>query len=201
MFCIYQITNLINGKSYIGKSEKGDLARWQTHLRDFRRGKNTRLYASMKKHGIENFSITVVEEVDAIEKLDERERLWIFLMNSKDPAYGYNMTDGGGGGNTMGGRNHKPESIEKIREWHTGKPLPQSAKDKLSQYSKERVGEKSNRFNKSVPTEEVVRLYQEGQSTRQIAAAFGMEKTAIIGRLKRADVPLRPNCRDLKKAA
>lgn len=199
MFTVYLIVNKLNGKTYVGKAEKGSRERWKTHLRDMKRGRITRLYSSMRKYGPENFSITEVDRTDDIKDLDRLERLWVFLMESNNPVYGYNMTDGGGGGNTRGGRKHKPESIVKMSLAATGKIVSSETRSKFSVLGKGRVGEKSNCFKQEIRTSEIVRLYREGNSTRKIAEMFGVEKTLVAGRLVSANEPLRLNTKDARK--
>ena len=66
MAYIYQITNNINGKIYIGKTEFSIEKRFQEHCRDcFKRKTEHRpLYAAMRKYGIENFSVALIEKTD-----------------------------------------------------------------------------------------------------------------------------------------
>ena len=53
---IYKITNKINNKVYIGKTE-GDIAlRWQQHIYNMSNGIEYHLYNAMRKYGLENFS-------------------------------------------------------------------------------------------------------------------------------------------------
>lgn len=94
MAYIYQITNNINGKIYIGKTERSIQERWQEHCNDCKkdRYKNKPLYRAMKKYGIENFSIECLEKTDNPE---EREIYWIEQKGSF--KYGYNATLGGDG--------------------------------------------------------------------------------------------------------
>ena len=94
MAYIYQITNDINGKIYIGKTERSVEERWQEHQRnrDKESCKDRPLYRAMNKYGIEHFHIEVLEETDTPE---ERETYWIEQKQSF--KYGYNATIGGDG--------------------------------------------------------------------------------------------------------
>ena len=96
MAYIYKITNLINNKSYIGKTLYSIDKRWQEHCRDSRKLslENRPLYRSMRKHGIENFSIECIEEVDDT-KINNREAHWIEFFDTY--RNGYNATIGGDG--------------------------------------------------------------------------------------------------------
>ena len=94
MAYIYQITNKINGKVYIGKTEFSIEKRFKEHCRDFLREKNEKrpLYAAMRKYGVENFEISLIEETD---NPNEREIFWIEYFGTF--KYGYNATLGGDG--------------------------------------------------------------------------------------------------------
>lgn len=94
MAYIYQITNKLNGKIYIGKTERSVQERWKEHCRDYlkERCEIRPLYRAMKKYGVENFFIEVIEETDNPE---ERETFWI--QQKGGFKSGYNATLGGDG--------------------------------------------------------------------------------------------------------
>lgn len=94
MAYIYQIINNINNKIYIGKTEFSIEKRFKEHCQDAFREKNEKrpLYAAMRKYGIENFHIELIEETDNPE---EREIYWIEQKRSF--KNGYNATLGGDG--------------------------------------------------------------------------------------------------------
>lgn len=95
MAYIYKITNDINGKSYIGKTEFSIDKRFKEHCKDaFRERMNQRpLYRAMNKYGIEHFHIELLEETDNPE---ERECFWIEKLGTFGNN-GYNATLGGDG--------------------------------------------------------------------------------------------------------
>ena len=94
MAYIYQITNDVNGKIYIGKTEFSIEKRFKEHCRDAFREKNERrpLYTAMRKYGLEHFHIELIEET---EHPEEREVFWIEQKGSF--KNGYNATLGGDG--------------------------------------------------------------------------------------------------------
>ena len=94
MAYIYQITNDINGKIYIGKTEFSIEKRFKEHCQDAFRDRNEKrpLYAAMRKYGIEHFHIELIEETDNPE---EKEVFWI--ENKRSFKNGYNATVGGDG--------------------------------------------------------------------------------------------------------
>lgn len=125
---IYQITNKINGKRYVGKTTKSSiLDRWESHLKDCKKG-HTKLYNAIKKYGKENFNIDVFEQTGNVsrEKLNEREIYWIEVLEPE-----YNMTKGGDGGwindqtgktwkikDTSNMKGKKTITDKVIRGWH-----------------------------------------------------------------------------------
>lgn len=96
MSYIYKITNSINNKIYIGKTNKTIQQRFQEYIQDSKRERNEKrpLYDAMNKYGIENFYIEQIEEC-SLEEASEREKYWIEYYNSF--KYGYNATLGGDG--------------------------------------------------------------------------------------------------------
>lgn len=95
---IYIITNLINYKVYIGKTQyKNPEKRWNEHKRYSRSTRvtyrNKPLYRAMRKYGIDNFSFEILEETD---ECSERERYYIRKFNAFS-SNGYNATTGGEG--------------------------------------------------------------------------------------------------------
>ena len=101
MIGIYCITNLVNGKKYIGQSRNIE-NRWREHrLKPFqpnyKDGKI--LYQAIRKYGLDNFKFEVLEKCK-IEELDEREIYWIAFYQTFPPdlGKGYNETKGGDSG-------------------------------------------------------------------------------------------------------
>ena len=96
MSFIYAITNKVNGKKYIGKTNHSIEKRFREHLKDSRqsRCKDRPLYRAINKYGEENFEITMVEEVDYGLSCD-REVFWIEHFDTY--RSGYNATRGADG--------------------------------------------------------------------------------------------------------
>ena len=71
---IYKITNLINGKIYVGKTSNTIEERWHEHIHDSTKEKCEKrpLYDAFNKYGISNFQIEQIEEIElsAEEALD-----------------------------------------------------------------------------------------------------------------------------------
>lgn len=94
MAYIYQIVNKINGKVYVGKTNFSLEKRFREHCYDaFQlRCEKRPLYAAMRKYGIENFYIELLEETNEPES---KEIYWIEKLGSFKT--GYNATQGGDG--------------------------------------------------------------------------------------------------------
>lgn len=93
---IYKITNLVNGKIYIGQTIVPIEQRFQKHCwgtsdKDSYH-KNMAIKQAIRKYGKNNFRIDLVENCD-ISQLDEREIYWINYYDSYNN--GYNCTLGG----------------------------------------------------------------------------------------------------------
>ena len=112
---IYKITNNVNDKVYIGQTSKTIEERFKKHLSLAKRKVNRYLYDAMNYYGFENFSVELVEECEC-SQLDQKEKYWIAYYKSNDKKHGYNMTEGGGGGDTWANNPHKQETILKIKQ-------------------------------------------------------------------------------------
>ena len=127
-FIIYKITNLINGKIYIGKT----IQRLSKRMAQHRRTKTTPLARAIKKYTWEKFKVDVVEECNDFKELNEREKFWIAHYNCKVPE-GYNLADGGEGPTGYA----KPlETRKKISESRKGFKHTDETKRKMSEARK-----------------------------------------------------------------
>lgn len=85
MVGIYAIKNKINNKIYIGRST--DIQRrWTTHLRDARKGSLCKIHIAMRKLGIENFYLEVIEEC-SVNNLNDKEQFYIDKFDSWQNGY------------------------------------------------------------------------------------------------------------------
>jgi len=126
---VYKITNKVNGKIYIGITNQGaNTTRWYKHCSDANVGSTFPLHNAIRKYGKENFQIEVIEIVDDVEVLKEREIYWIKYYDSYNRKKGYNLTLGGDG---TFGRFHSEETKEKIRQKAIGRKLSEDVKEKF----------------------------------------------------------------------
>jgi group I intron endonuclease len=94
MFTIYQVTNTVNGKRYVGfTSQNPPLNRWTDHKRNAKNGSMTHLHCAIRKYGFESFLWSVLEEgLETEVGQNAREPYWISVINPE-----YNKTRGGEG--------------------------------------------------------------------------------------------------------
>lgn len=93
---IYLITNKVNNKKYVGKTELSIKTRWKQHIKDSKKEQcETRpLYRAIRKYGQDNFSICKIDTGHGNE-LSSKEQYWIQYYNTYED--GYNATLGGDG--------------------------------------------------------------------------------------------------------
>lgn len=102
--CIYEVTNLITNKSYVGKASEfyGRLVSNNlSHLSGYKdyciNGGSKILYKSINKYGSRSFSVSIIDEYDLNDdySISDLERYWIDKEQSHITRFGYNMTWGG----------------------------------------------------------------------------------------------------------
>lgn len=122
VFHVYLISNTENKKQYVGVTTKGYERRFSSHKSQAKKnGRCSALYAAMRKHGDDRFSVKLIEECQSFEHMNDRERYWISKLNTMSPN-GYNLTDGGDAGVLV------PESMEKVRAKLIGRPLHENTR-------------------------------------------------------------------------
>lgn len=138
---IYRITNLRNGKSYIGKTGMNFGDRWDNHRALLRSEKhdNPYLQHAWNKYGESAFEFAIVEEVEDAGVLDELEIRYIAEYKKRDMSY--NLHPGGSGGYNLGkhlSEETKRKIGEKNRKKQTGRIVTQATRCKMSASQKAR---------------------------------------------------------------
>ena len=85
---IYVITNLINGKQYVGQTSRSIDTRYYEHCYDNR--STSAIHAAIVKYGVKNFKVEELEEVNIVD-LNEREQYWISKLDTFKNGYNKNI--------------------------------------------------------------------------------------------------------------
>ena len=142
-YYIYEITNLLNGKTYIGQRHcPSELTPW-TDTKYM--GSGVYIQNSEKKHGIENFSKRILAICYSQDVLDILERAYIKMYREIGKAE-YNHADGG---NSM---------LLDGKPWNYGIPISEEAKQKMRKTKLEHPMDKEV---KKAITEKVKNYYKD----------------------------------------
>lgn len=102
---IYKITNLLNGKFYIGQDMKNDPNYF---------GSGVLIKKAIKKYGKKNFKKEILEYCSNKEELDFKEIFYINELKAIDK--GYNLSIGGTGGPNFKNKTHGEETKKRLKE-------------------------------------------------------------------------------------
>lgn len=144
---IYETTNLINGKKYIGQHKCKNFD--EKYI-----GSGTYLHHAINKYGRENFECKMIEECDSREQLNEREIYWINFYNAVNSDCFYNIVDGGGG---ISGYKHSDDTKIKISKSHIGKKYSNETRKRMSNAQKLYFST-HDIYNKGVPMSDTQKL-------------------------------------------
>lgn len=135
---IYEALNVQNNKRYFGLTSLTLNARITKHRKDAlcKSRDNKRCYFALaiRKYGLDNFKWRVVGYVNSMEELKEAEKACIWLYNTNNKLYGYNLTEGGEGSK---GYKHSQEAKLKIsaaskgNKFCLGHKTPNEVKEKI----------------------------------------------------------------------
>ena len=116
-YTVYRVTNVLNGKVYVGVTTKSLNERWKHHV--FSSKNNDLVFgAAIRKYGEDRFTMEVLEKCESRQHMLEREKFWIEELNSHvSQGRGYNMTMGGEG---VFGYNHTEEAKRSMSEKRKG---------------------------------------------------------------------------------
>lgn len=98
---IYTITNIRNGKTYIGQTRRKNInARWREHKRSLNKGnyENIHLQFAWIKYGADCFEFEILDTALSIRELDIKETYYIDVLDTLSPEKGYNQRAGGTSG-------------------------------------------------------------------------------------------------------
>ena len=171
---IYKITNIINGKSYIGQTIQNVKERFYQHCatKCSKAVSNMAIHRAIKKYGKSNFTVEVIEEIDSA-NLNDRERYWIKYYNSYNN--GYNSTKGG----QDGCKSFKDLDVESIiKEYNTGKSL--RTLGTIFKVDKQTIKDLLIRHNVELRTTRTYKLSQKDRDKVLEDFASGLSRKEII---------------------
>ena len=93
---IYKLTNLVNGKLYIGQTIKTWKQRKAAYNTAIKSKNNQRIVNALRKYGWNRFSVEIIDKASTIEELNKLEEHYIAYLNTVEE--GYNTTNGGNNG-------------------------------------------------------------------------------------------------------
>lgn len=153
---IYKVTNLINGKIYIGQTVRTLEERINQHFYDADKVDGFIFYKAIRKYGRESFNWCIIDSGQSREELNDKEIFWIKFYNSYikfQNSNGYNMTIGGeslsGEDNPFYGKSHSLETKEKMSEKAKGRKHTELTKKKIGKIlSQNYSGENNHMYGK-----------------------------------------------------
>ena len=176
MIGIYKITNLLNGKFYIGQSV--DIKRRFYEHKKLNREVRSNIKKAIKKYGLENFYFEVLEECSP-EMLNEKE---IFYIKTLKPEY--NICEGGTG---LKGYKLDEKTIQKIKIKNKLNWENKSFEEKNKIIKNNLTGPKKN-HKVSLKTREKLRLHN--LNKKQSIEAIEKRKKTIENKKKNGYVQL-----------
>lgn len=141
---IYKITNMLNGKIYIGQTTRTLEQRWREHCSTC--SGCTYLHNAITKYGKENFQVEQIDVALDQKELNYKEQYYIAYFSSLAPN-GYNLETGGGSGKQL-----CDETRKKISKFHadvSGKNNPMYKKERpeVRERNKRTKGKAVNQFS------------------------------------------------------
>lgn len=169
-FCIYAHVNKINGKRYIGYTNNVN-DRWEGKGRKYKTC--PRFWSAISHYGWDGFEHVILEDELSYKEALKKESYYINKYDTLNPDKGYNLTEGGTGGNThVGWTEERKEQYRQTCLKELDRRLQDNKwKENLSKAQKERwrkvkTGEypqPKSRKGKDVPNVKSVRCVETGQ--------------------------------------
>lgn len=112
IYTIYTITNLVNQKKYIGYTSQTIRQRFNDHCNTAKREQKYKIHRAIAKYGVDMFSISELYQSHDKAHITSIEDYFIKEFNTQHDDYGYNMANGGQGGNIKSAEQLQKQSIK-----------------------------------------------------------------------------------------
>lgn len=181
---VYVITNLVNGKVYVGSAAKSLRNRTRAHETLLMRGKHSNVYLqrAWNKYGAKSFIVSVLEECSSTTCV-EKEQWWMGKLNAFGEGYNLCPTAGSRKGTKL-----SEETKELISKKKRGVSLSDETKRKMSESQVGRVCKEEtkkklsvNHWTKGPNAQDIKKRIAKGNT----GAVFTEERKMNISRSRR----------------
>lgn len=146
---VYKITNIVNGKFYIGSAagKYGFYRRFYLHKYDLNKNQhgNSFLQKAYNKYGEDSFKFEILEIIEDKTKILEREQYYLDLLKPYNDKIGYNIAIIAGFGSQLGLKRSK-QTIENQSMRMKNYVVLESTKKKISESM---IGSKNHFYGKT----------------------------------------------------
>lgn len=112
IYTIYTITNLVNQKKYIGYTSQTIRQRFKDHCDTAKREQKYKIHRAIAKYGVDMFSVSEIYQSYDKAHIASIEDYFIKEFNTQNDDYGYNIANGGQGGNIKSAEQLQKQSIK-----------------------------------------------------------------------------------------
>ncbi len=200
---VYKIINTVNDKVYIGQSSC--LYKRFYEYRRCNKKLSQHLIHSFNKYGQDSFRVEIIEKIEDLSTLNDREQYWIDYYQSYNDEKGYNickyveqttlgrtrpkdeierikqhLPDRNGENNSFYGKNHSEDSKKLMRNDKLGNKLSKEHINKFCLKGANSVKKKI--IQKDAQTDEIIATYN---SIREAANSLSLSPSTIVCVLKK----------------
>ena len=184
--CIYLYVNNVNNKKYVGKA-KDFKARLKEHLRR----NDIAIDKALNKYGMNSFSFYIIEHGIPDNEISEKEKYYIeYYKSNTQYGQGYNVAEGGSGGNTQLGWSDKRKEEFKHRmskvtkgnkNGNYGKTFSEEYRRKLSEaHLGQKVGSSHPLARAVLQYDLQGNLVKEWVCIKEASDFYGIDHSAIV---------------------
>lgn len=173
MIDIYIITNMLNGKQYVGKTQRGYELRFKEHCSSHANGFNTYIGNAIHKYGTENFRVDLLKQVPD-DSWEYWEAFYIKKFKTLFTQGGYNLTPGG---------DCNPMDVPQVKQRHLEACRTEEHRKRISEAVKGRVVSEGTRElirrNNKTNAEKVLSGFKKYNESRKIKVSAILDNKVI----------------------